>query len=121
MNARTRTASAPIDFFATERKTRRLIELQGLSFEIGGRTLFQDLDFILTPGTRVGLVGPNGSGKTTLLRLLSRELSPAAGEIRTADALSRLSTSIRTVCSIRMSRCVALLRLTATPSSTRIA
>jgi ATPase subunit of ABC transporter with duplicated ATPase domains len=32
-------------------------------------------------------VGPNGSGKTTLLRLLSRELSPAAGEIRTADAL----------------------------------
>jgi ATP-binding cassette subfamily F protein uup len=36
---------------------------------------------------RVGLVGANGSGKTTLLRLLSRELSPAAGEIRTADAL----------------------------------
>jgi ABC transport system ATP-binding/permease protein len=72
---------------ATDRKTRRLIELQGLSFEIGGRTLFDGLDFILTPGTRVGLVGPNGSGKTTLLRLLSRELSPAAGEIRTADAL----------------------------------
>ena len=36
---------------------------------------------------RVGLVGPNGSGKTTLLRLLSRELVPSAGEIRTADAL----------------------------------
>ena len=87
LNARTRTASAAIDFAATDRKTRRLIELQGLSFEIGGRTLFHDLDFILTPGTRVGLVGPNGSGKTTLLRLLSRELSPATGEIRTADAL----------------------------------
>lgn len=87
LNARTRTASAAIDFSATDRKTRRLIELQGLSFEIGGRTLFQGLDFILTAGTRVGLVGPNGSGKTTLLRLLSRELSPAAGEIRTADAL----------------------------------
>jgi ATP-binding cassette subfamily F protein uup len=84
LNARTRTASAAIDFLATDRKTRRLIELQGLSFEIGGRTLFDGLDFILTPGTRVGLVGPNGSGKTTLLRLLSRELSPAAGEIRTA-------------------------------------
>jgi ATP-binding cassette subfamily F protein uup len=87
LNARTRTASAAIDFSATDRKTRRLIELQGLSFEIGGRTLFHGLDFVLTPGTRVGLVGPNGSGKTTLLRLLSRELSPAAGEIRTADAL----------------------------------
>ena len=87
LNARTQTASAAIDFFATDRKTRRLIELQSLSFEIGGRTLFHGLDFVLTPGTRVGLVGPNGSGKTTLLRLLSRELSPAAGEIRTADAL----------------------------------
>ena len=51
------------------------------------RTLFEDLDFILTAGMRVGLVGPNGSGKTTLLRLLSRELAPSAGEIRTADAL----------------------------------
>ena len=87
LNARTRTASAAIDFSATDRKTRRLMELQGLSFEVGGRTLFRDLDFILTPGTRVGLVGANGSGKTTLLRLLSRELPPASGEIRTAEAL----------------------------------
>jgi ABC transport system ATP-binding/permease protein len=87
LNARTRTASAAIDFSATDRKTRRLMELHGLSFEVGGRTLFRDLDFILTPGTRVGLVGANGSGKTTLLRLLSRELPPASGEIRTAEAL----------------------------------
>ena len=87
LNARTRTASAGIDFSATDRKTRRLIELENVSFDIGGRTLFQDLDFILTAGMRVGLVGPNGSGKTTLLRLLSRELGPTAGEIRTADAL----------------------------------
>ena len=87
LTARTRTASAAVDFSATDRKTRRLMELQGVSFEIGGRVLFQGLDLILTPGTRVGLVGPNGSGKTTLLRLLSGELSPSAGAIRTADAL----------------------------------
>jgi ATP-binding cassette subfamily F protein uup len=87
LNARTRTASAGIDFSATDRKTRRLIELENVSFDIGGRTLFQELDFILTAGMRVGLVGPNGSGKTTLLRLLSRELAPTIGEIRTADSL----------------------------------
>ena len=87
LNARTRTATAGIDFSATDRKTRRLIELENVSFDIGGRTLFQNLDFILTAGMRVGLVGPNGSGKTTLLRLLSRDLAPAAGEIRTADSL----------------------------------
>ncbi len=87
LNARTRTASAGIDFSASDRKTRRLIELENVRIDIGGRTLFQDLDFILTAGTRVGLVGPNGSGKTTLLRMLSRELEPTAGEIRTADSL----------------------------------
>jgi ATP-binding cassette subfamily F protein uup len=86
LNARTRTASANIDFSASERKTKRLIELQNVSFAIRGRTLFRDLSFVLTAGMRIGLVGPNGSGKTTLLRLLSRELAPDTGEIKTADA-----------------------------------
>jgi len=87
LNARTRTASANIDFSATERKTKRLIELQNVSFAIGGRTLFRDLSFVLTAGMRIGLVGGNGSGKTTLLRVLSRELAPDTGEINTADGL----------------------------------
>jgi ATP-binding cassette subfamily F protein uup len=49
--------------------------------------LFADLDFIITAGKRVGLVGPNGSGKTTLLRLLRGEMQPTSGEIRRADFL----------------------------------
>ena len=87
LNARTRTPNANIEFSASERKTKRLIELQGVSFAIGGRTLLRDLSFVLTAGMHIGLVGPNGSGKTTLLRLLSRELAPHAGEIKTADGL----------------------------------
>lgn len=87
LNARTRTATADIDFSATERKTKRLIELDRLTYEIGGRTLFTDLDFLLTAGKRVGLVGPNGSGKTTLLRLLKGDLESISGEIRRADFL----------------------------------
>ncbi len=70
LSSRMKTATADIDFSATERKTKRLIELNGVGFEIGGRTLFRDLNFLITAGKRVGLVGPNGSGKTTLLRLL---------------------------------------------------
>ena len=49
--------------------------------------LFSDLDFTLTAGMRVGLVGPNGSGKTTLLRLLRGEIEPTGGKIRKADGL----------------------------------
>ena len=87
LNARTRTATADIDFLATERKTKRLIELDGLTYGIGERELFRKLNFVITAGTRVGLVGPNGSGKTTLLRLLNGQLVPNAGTIKSANAL----------------------------------
>ena len=87
LNFRTQTATAQIDFSATDRKTKRLIELENVSCTLGGRTLFENLNFIVTAGMRVGLVGPNGSGKTTLLRLLQGELAPTSGEIRRADRL----------------------------------
>jgi ATP-binding cassette subfamily F protein uup len=70
---------AQIDFTATDRRTKRLISVENVSKELGGRTLFRDLSFTLRPGTRLGLLGPNGAGKTTLLRLLSGELEPDAG------------------------------------------
>ncbi len=87
LNSRTRTAAADIDFSATQRKTKRLIELESVSYEVGTRTLFKNLDFTVTAGIRVGLVGPNGSGKTTLLRLINGELRPDAGKIKKAEAL----------------------------------
>ena len=106
LNSRTQTSTAQIDFSATDRKTKRLIELENVSYnfrdaetesktdgeqtrdgETSGRTLFSGLNFIITAGMRVGLVGPNGSGKTTLLRLLQGDLAPTSGEIRRADRL----------------------------------
>jgi ATP-binding cassette subfamily F protein uup len=87
LNARTRTGTAQVDFSASDRKTKRLIELENITYEIGDRTLFSNLNFVLTAGMRTGLVGPNGSGKTTLLRLLRGELSPSTGDIRRAEWL----------------------------------
>lgn len=87
LNARTRSATVQIDFSASDRKTKRLIELENVSYHISGRTLFRNLDFTITAGMRVGLVGSNGSGKTTLLRLLRGELDATGGEIRRADWL----------------------------------
>ena len=87
MNARTKSTSAKIDFSASDRQTKQLITLDGVSYAVGERTLFRDIHFIITSGMRVGLVGPNGSGKTTLLRLLKGELKPAGGGMRQAESL----------------------------------
>ena len=87
LKARSRTRTADIDFAATDRKTKRLVHLSRASFAFGGRTLFEELDFTLTAGMHVGLVGPNGSGKTTLLRVVSGELEPNAGVVERAESL----------------------------------
>ena len=87
LNNRTRSTTAQIDFSATDRKTKRLIELENISYAIQQRRLFQELNFTISAGLRIGLVGPNGSGKTTLLRLLRGEVAPTGGDIRRADKL----------------------------------
>jgi ATP-binding cassette subfamily F protein uup len=87
LNARTRTASAQIDFSSSDRKTKQLLTLDDVSYSIGNRKLFEHIHFIVTSGMRVGLVGPNGSGKSTLLRLLNGDLQPTRGKIRQAESL----------------------------------
>src|SRR5881296_3996413 len=85
--ARGLTATAGIDFARAQRRTRRLLAARGLTKSLGGRRLVTGLDLVLTPGTRVGLIGPNGSGKTTLLSMLSGELPADAGVVERADGL----------------------------------
>jgi ABC transport system ATP-binding/permease protein len=86
--SRTATASgAGIDFIASERKTKRLWQSRGLTKRLGDRTLIAGLDLLLSPGARLGVLGPNGSGKTTLLRMIVGELAPDSGTIDRADQL----------------------------------
>ncbi len=85
--SRSRTATAGIAFDATDRQTKRLIELEGAAVAFGDRTIFQGMTLTLTNGLRLGLAGPNGSGKTTLLRAISGELPLSAGKLRRAPGL----------------------------------
>jgi ATP-binding cassette subfamily F protein uup len=85
--ARSRTATVSIDFTGSDRKTKRLIEAEGIAKSLGGRTLFRNLNAVLSPGVRVGLMGANGSGKTTLLKILAGEMAPDEGTVRRADRL----------------------------------
>jgi ATP-binding cassette subfamily F protein uup len=85
--ARSRVETAGISFEATNRKTKRLIELDGVTVELGGREILRGVSFSLNNGMRLGLVGPNGSGKTTLLRAMTGELEASAGTVWRAAKL----------------------------------
>jgi ATP-binding cassette subfamily F protein uup len=85
------TVRAPgIELTASQRRTRRLLVARGVGKTLGGRPLFRDLDLTITPGTRVGLLGPNGSGKTSLLAVLAGTLAPDTGVIERAESLRLL-------------------------------
>jgi ATP-binding cassette subfamily F protein uup len=80
-------SAAAIEFAGSQRKTKKLLEAKNVSKSLGGRALFREVKFVLSPGTRLGLLGPNGSGKSTLIRLMSGAESPDSGEIGRADGL----------------------------------
>lgn len=84
---RRRQAAAAIDFSASGRKSKQLLVASGLGKSMGGRPIVADLDLLLGPGERIGLLGPNGSGKTTLLRMLAGTLEPDRGTLIRADRL----------------------------------
>ncbi|WP_428032478.1 ATP-binding cassette domain-containing protein [Ancylobacter sp.] len=52
------------------------------AFTVGERQILAPLTLELAAGRVYGLIGPNGSGKSTLLKLLARQLTPSAGDIR---------------------------------------
>ncbi len=64
-----------------------LLAARGLSVSFGGRAVLEGVDFAISRGEIVTIVGPNGSGKTTLLRTLIGSVAASAGRIEAAPGL----------------------------------
>ncbi len=60
------------------------VHARDLSFSYGSTPVLVGIDLSVSPGQRVGVVGPNGTGKSTLLRVLASQLVPESGSIATA-------------------------------------
>ncbi len=58
-----------------------VIELHKVGLRYGSRALIHDLDMVLRPGDRVGILGPNGIGKSSLLRLVLGAAEPTGGRV----------------------------------------
>lgn len=58
-----------------------MIKISGLNKQYNGKTLFDDLQFSVNRGERVGLVGRNGHGKSTLVGIILGSVEPDSGNI----------------------------------------
>ena len=66
---------------------KKVIELEHVHQDYGGRVLIGDLTTSIMRGDRVGIIGPNGAGKSTLLKILLGELKPQRGEVTLGTSL----------------------------------
>ncbi len=64
-----------------------VIEAEGISKTLGGKLLIENLNFKMPPGAIVGVIGPNGAGKTTLCRMITSQVQPDFGVLRTGDTV----------------------------------
>jgi ATP-binding cassette subfamily F protein 3 len=60
---------------------KQVLALEHVSLNFGEKTIFEDVNWTLTRGSKVAVVGVNGAGKTTLLRILSQTLAPPTGHV----------------------------------------
>src|SRR3989442_10170399 len=58
-----------------------VISLSKVSKDYGGNPIFDEIDFEIIEGERIGLVGENGSGKSTLFKLIAGLDTPTEGVI----------------------------------------
>ncbi len=58
-----------------------MLHVNGLTYRIGPRVLFDNATVALPPDARVGFLGRNGTGKTTLFRMIMNEASPDLGTV----------------------------------------
>ena len=58
-----------------------MLQVQGLSVEVGGRLIVDGISFTVMPRDKVGLVGRNGAGKTSLFKVLGGAAEATGGKV----------------------------------------
>lgn len=79
--------TAAIEFGDPEKTPKKLLAAEGLQKSHSGRMLFEDVNLLIGPKTRLALLGYNGSGKSTLIRVLLGLEEPDSGKVERAERL----------------------------------
>lgn len=66
---------------------KKVMELKQIEKSFEDRVVVRNFSHLITPGDRIGIIGPNGSGKTTLLHLIAGIIKPDRGEIEVGETV----------------------------------
>ena len=67
---------------AVSRLGKEVVNLVEAGVQYGERVVLEDVDWLLAPGERTGILGVNGAGKSTLLGLISGAVEPTSGRVK---------------------------------------
>ena len=74
--------------------SKELINISDLSFAYGDRAVFDNFDFVMYGKSRVRLSGKNGSGKSTLLKIITGNLRPVSGTVKTFGRIAYINQDL---------------------------
>lgn len=58
-----------------------MIDLSNISLQFNGKYLFKDVNYRISSGDKISLVGANGTGKSSLIKIIAGQLEPESGEV----------------------------------------
>ncbi|QIM18997.1 ABC-F family ATP-binding cassette domain-containing protein [Leucobacter coleopterorum] len=67
---------------AVARLGKEVVNIVDAGVSYGDRVVLEDIEWLLAPGERTGILGVNGAGKSTLLGLISGDVEPTSGRVK---------------------------------------
>jgi ATP-binding cassette subfamily F protein uup len=75
-------AKVQLELSEEVKRTKFIIEAEGISYAYPGKKLFDNFSFKVKKGEKIGVIGPNGVGKSTLIKLLVKQIEPDSGRVK---------------------------------------
>jgi len=71
-----------LNFFESKKSGYEMVKVTKLEKSYNGNVVFENVEFLIKSGDRVGIIGPNGAGKSTLVRILTKNEKADEGEVK---------------------------------------
>lgn len=72
-----------------------MVSFSNVSFSYGYEPVFEQVNFLVASGKKVGIVGPNGAGKSTLFKLLTKQEFPSTGRVEVVGNLTMVPQEVK--------------------------